>query len=185
MNNLMHNSLLIAAALAAAALTSACSSGDASSPPDSTASAPAGPSGSSGSAAPIIDNEDLGAGLAGVDADNNGIRDDIDRLIARDYSATPAIKRAAQQSARALQALMVSTTKAQALDAGDQVLRATACVADALPLKTADSQRTFFKMSHELTALTANTKERFTAYWQANALAGGAVFQQPSLPVCD
>lgn len=58
-------------------------------------------------------------------------------------------------------------------------------MADVLPLKTADSQRVFFKMSHELTALTANTQERFTAYWQANGLAGGAVFEPPRAPVCD
>jgi hypothetical protein len=133
----------------------------------------------------IIDNEDLTPGLKGIDADHNGIRDDIDRLIAQKYSATPAMKKAAQQEARTLQRGMETITRREALATGDESMRAGACTFKTLPHATEQDAKFREQLSKELEALTANTKERFTAYWKAEELKGGTVFSQPDEPVCD
>ena len=132
----------------------------------------------------IIDNEDLTAGLKGVDADGNGIRDDIDRLITLKYSATPEMKKALEQEARALQKSMESTTRQQALAAGDEIMRAGGC-SFKIFLNMPGSLELRDKASNEIGALTANTRERFKAYWNAESLKGGGVFRQPDEPVCD
>ena len=74
-----------------------CSGGGASNSPSDNAGKAHGTGANSTpvTSPPIIDNEDLTPGLKGVDANNNGIRDDIDRLIAKKYSGTSAIKKAA------------------------------------------------------------------------------------------
>ena len=74
----------------------------------------------------------------GIDASNNGIRDDIDRLIAQKFAATPALKKSAEQKARALQRSMEATTRQQSIMAGDEIMRATACVSQVLSTPTAD-----------------------------------------------
>ncbi len=169
-----------------AMIISACSGGgasadspsDATTPTNSAASSPA-PS-TNRPSEKIIDNEDITAGLKGVDANNNGIRDDIDRLIAQKYSTSPAMKKAAEQEARAIQLFVEATTKNQARIAGNITSRSEDCL-----LKVAADFKTYITASKEIEALTANTKERFTAYWNANGLAGGMVFSQPPEPVCD
>ncbi len=184
--NLLQRLLLLAcipAVLSACGGSGAASSG-VSAPP--AASAPTPPTVTAPlSSGPVIDNEDLGAGLRGTDGNANGIRDDVDRLIAQRYSTTPALKRAAEQSARALQKFMQATTKQQVLVAGDDIMRAGACVDKALPENTPQNSKLISQFSKDLLALIANTRERFTAYWAANKLAGGAVFDEPREPVCD
>jgi hypothetical protein len=179
-------------ALCAALALSACSGSSAS---NGSAGSSAGGSGSSGTpvgsggqpgSGPVIDNEDLTAGLKGIDADNNGIRDDIDRLIAKKYSATPELKKAVEQSARALQKSMEATTRQQALIAGDEIGRAVECTGNVVLRKSdASSEKLFLQIGKDLRALTANTKERFTAHRKAENLKNGAVFHQPPEPVCD
>lgn len=134
---------------------------------------------------PIIENEDLTPGLKGVDADKNGIRDDIDRLIAERYSGTLQLKKAAEQKARALQKFMEAQTKQQVLLSVDEIRRSGACVYKILPERTREQQKIRNSLSRQIEALTGNTKERFTKYWQSSSLAGGSVFPQPKEPVCD
>jgi hypothetical protein len=128
----------------------------------------------------IVDNEDKTAGLQGVDGNANGIRDDVDRLIALKYSTTPVLKKAADQKAKALQKALTVTTADQARLWGNEIMRASACVELATTDESIRSQ-----LSKEVEALTANTQERFTAYWSANELAGGMVFTQPTSLYCD
>lgn len=78
----------------------------------------------SGKDLPVIDNEDLTSGLKGIDADGNGIRDDVDRLIAMKYSTTSMMKQVAELHARALQQSMGATTREQAKAAGNEIFRA-------------------------------------------------------------
>lgn len=130
--------------------------------------------------AKIIDNEDLTAGLKGEDADSNGIRDDVDRLIALKYSATPAIKKAAEQKARTLQKALEVTTRDEARLVGNEIMRAWDCADLAIP-----DAATTSRLSRELEALTVNTKERFIAYWKGEELSGGMVFEQPAPLFCD
>jgi hypothetical protein len=177
--------------LCTACFLSACSgSSSSSAPPSSSAGSSGTPGSGSGQgqpgSGPVIDNEDQTPGLKGVDADNNGIRDDIDRLIAKKYSATPALKKAVEQGARALQKSMESTSRQQALIAGDEIMRAGDCQAKVVLRKgDTSSEKLYLQIGNDLTALTGNTKERFTAYWKAESLKGGGVLEQPKEPVCD
>jgi hypothetical protein len=131
----------------------------------------------------IIDNEDRSAGLKGIDANNNGIRDDIDRLIAKKYSLTPAMKKSAEQEARALQKSLEAKNKIEARFAGDEIMRASNC-----SFKVFQTDAEFElkrQLSKEVEALTANTSERFKAYMEAEKLKNGMVFSQAEEPVCD
>jgi hypothetical protein len=137
--------------------------------------------------APIIDNEDLTSGLMGIDANNNGIRDDIDRLIAQKYSATPGLKKAAEQTARALQHTMEATTRQQALAAGDENNRASDCVTKQLSGQGSKDEKIeiYLAISREIEALTANTRERMEKYLNSNTLMSGGYLPQVKEPVCD
>ncbi len=150
---------------------------------DPGASPPSSSSAATG--APIIENEDKTAGLKGIDNVNNGIRDDVDRLIAQKYAKTPEIKKAAEQKARALQKDMEATTRAQARVAGDEIMRAAECAYQTLPRRTPEDGEYREKMSSEIEALTVNTKERYIAYWNSQKLSGGMVFETPDGSVCD
>lgn len=159
----------------------ACSGGSGSDTPTAATSvSPAAPPATSISSRPIIDNEDLMPGLKGVDANNNGVRDDIDRLIAKKYAATTAMKKAAEQDARTLQKALTATTKVQARISGNEIMRSGSCARKSIP-----DLDTRMQMSKDIEALTANTKERFTAYWLSAELSGGMVFSQAQEPVCD
>jgi hypothetical protein len=135
--------------------------------------------------AALIDNEDLTPGLKGIDADGNGIRDDIDRLIAKSYSGTSIIKKVAERRARALQQSMEATTPEQAQIAGDAIMHAGDCAYVLLPHATPEQRKFRERMSTEIEALTANTKERLKAYWHSEALSSGMVFRSNNNPVCD
>jgi len=127
--------------------------------------------------------EDLSPGIRGPDKDRNGIRDDIDQLIDGKYSDTRATKQAAQQKARALQQLMESTTRDEALSAGEELERSAACLMKMLPGEANYKRRRM--LARELEAWTANTRERFVKYWDSNGLASGSIFPQAVEPVCD
>jgi hypothetical protein len=129
--------------------------------------------------------EDVSSGLKGADANGNGIRDDVDRLIAAEFSQTPAVKKAAEQKAQALQAMLEASTKEQALVAGDRLYRASECASRALPENTKENEHLLYSMSKKLQALTANTRERLTKYFASNKMAGGGVFSNSSEIVCD
>lgn len=129
--------------------------------------------------------EDLSPGLRGTDANANGIRDDIDRLIATEFSQTPAIKKAAEQKALALQAMLEATTKTQVFTAVEKMSRASACVFKVLPELTREQDHLRISISRKIEALTANTRERLVKYLGSNKLAGGGYFAEPIEPVCD
>jgi hypothetical protein len=159
----------------------ACSGQDTSTPVTTTTTTTV----STSAYTPIIDNEDLSAGLKGIDANNNGIRDDIDRLIALRYAQTPAMKKAAEQKARALQKNVEAATQVQARIAGNEISRSTDCIYKVFPKSLDTTSDVRIRLSKEIEALTANTRERYIAYWNANKLMGGMVFRQPEEPVCD
>lgn len=130
-------------------------------------------------------NEDLSPGLRGTDANANGIRDDIDRLIGREFSQTPTVKKAAEQKALALQAMLEATNKTEVFAAVEKLSRAGACVYKILPERTREQQKLRRSISQKIEALTANTRERLVKYLDSNRLAGGGYFAEPAEPVCD
>ncbi|WP_156873802.1 hypothetical protein [Perlucidibaca piscinae] len=130
-------------------------------------------------------SEDTSRGLKGRDRDGNGIRDDIDQLIAQKFSPTPEVKRAAEQKARALQAMMEASTKATVHKAVYELGRSTACIFKVIPENNAQDAKIRQAISQEIEAYTANTRERLLKYMDSNRLAGGGYFSQPPEPVCD
>lgn len=139
---------------------------------------PSADNAASGKDLPVIDNEDLTPGLKGIDADGNGIRDDIDLLIANKYSATSMMKQVAELHARALQQSMEATTREQAKAAGNEIFRASDCAYKFLPNANEEDVKFRERMSTEIEALTANAKERFKAYWKGESLASGMAFSK-------
>jgi hypothetical protein len=163
-------------------LITACSGGNGSS---ATSVDESGSPSTAADDAPVVDNEDLTPGLKGIDTDRNGIRDDIDRFIARHYSATSTIKKVADLEARAFQKSMEATTPGEAQAAGNAIFLAGDCAYKLLPHATDKDMKFVENMSIEIKALTANTKERFSAYWHEESLAGGMVFRDNDDPVCE
>jgi hypothetical protein len=147
---------------------------------------PGGKYGDTGRSVKGSDEEDKTQGLKGSDTDNNGIRDDIDQLIAKKYSAAPEMKRAVEQSAKAVQRFMEATTTPKALIASVEVNRASACVTKTVlnsPILTSEEQ--LLQIGNSLRALTRNTPERSRKYENSNSLVSGTVFDVPKEPVCD
>ncbi|MBI5299039.1 MAG: hypothetical protein HY877_01915 [Deltaproteobacteria bacterium] len=130
--------------------------------------------------------EDTSTGLKGTDANYNGIRDDIDQLIEKKYSVTQAIKKAAEQDAKATQKMMEATTKTEAFEATELMDRAIDCEYSLPDFESSkDREKLQLEMSREIEALTANTRERFKKYLQSNKLVGGGYFTQGKGPFCD
>lgn len=159
------------ASIALTMLLAACFGGDGPTPPVAVTPAQQ----------PV--DEDKTAGLKGVDANTNNIRDDIDRLIATKFSQTPDIKKAVEQKAVALQSFMEVTTKEQALTTGEQIVRASSCVYKVMP--GPENQDLRQAISKEIEAATANTRERVIAYINSNEFVGGEYFSQPEEPLCN
>jgi hypothetical protein len=122
--------------------------------------------------------------IGGVDADNDGVRDDIADHIRKTYT-DPVQYRAAMQMARAFQlALLTDLHDAIALrGASDASNRAIVCAISAFP---GDSGRiTRSRMLRELESMTTNTKERLQAYLAYNKAQSGSVSTEPEGATCD
>jgi hypothetical protein len=114
------------------------------------------------------------ATVVGIDADGNGVRDDIDTYIA----ALPdsAIQKLAlsQMSAAIGKAITTDTTNQSAmLAASKQIAAAAACLYARYDTTTAG------KKSADMEKLTINTKTRFQAYDKFNAALSGTTFVLP------
>ncbi len=123
--------------------------------------------------------------IEGIDADGDGVRDDIADHIRRTYTE-PVQHRAAMQVARALQAtLLVDTHDHLALrevsDAGD---RAIACVRR-VAFVGAANRLEGSRLLQELESMTTNTKERLQAYLAYNKAMSGSVSVGPEGSVCE
>lgn len=116
---------------------------------------------------PVLEREPT---LGGIDANTNGVRDDIERHIEKKYTE-PAQRKAAMQTARAYQKMLL-------LDKRDPVAveeavvasaRAVDCVFDIFPGAEGS------QLSRELEAISTNTKDRLKAYIEFNKAASGSV----------
>jgi hypothetical protein len=123
--------------------------------------------------------------LEGIDADGDGVRDDIADHIRKTYT-DPVQYRAAMQVARAYQnQLLVDKHDHIALqDASEQMMRAIACVGrHAFSGEANRSARN--RVFNELEAMTTNTKERLQAYLAYNKARSGSVSVRPEGSVCE
>jgi hypothetical protein len=123
--------------------------------------------------------------VAGIDIDNDGVRDDIAEHIRRTYTE-PVQYRAAMQTARALQAmLLVDIYDHLALnevsEAGDRAIACVRRVAFAGDTNRLQGSQ----LLHELESMTTNTKERLQAYLAYNKAMSGSVSVGPEGNVCE
>lgn len=130
---------------------------------------------------PVLDRTDS---LAGIDANANGVRDDIERYIERKYTE-PAQRRAAMQTARAFQQMLLAdASDSVAVDAASELgLRALNCRSTVFPGMEGIPAKS--QMSSELEAMTANTKRRLLAYLAYNKARSGSVSTLPKGDTCD
>ena len=123
--------------------------------------------------------------LGGIDADDDGVRDEIALHIERTYS-DPVQRRTAMQMARALQAtLLVDKRDHLALrevsDAGDRAIACVRRVAFAGDANRLEGSR----LLRELESMTTNTRERLEAYLAYNKAMSGSASVGPEGSVCE
>lgn len=110
--------------------------------------------------------------LLGIDRNQNGVRDDIERYIVLTYPDSAKKRMALEQSARGLHAyLRDHQDKAMTRENGKANDKANDCLVHVFN----DNLEATFKADDELTALFLNTKARSRAYRKADVHMGGYV----------
>jgi len=106
--------------------------------------------------------------VAGTDANNDHIRDDIEAFINQNYSDKEWTRLAARQTARAYQhGLVWADDKTKVRNAGQEHAYALDCLGV--------SAENWSEISGEILAQTINTEERLNAYFRKNKNEGGSV----------
>jgi crotonobetainyl-CoA:carnitine CoA-transferase CaiB-like acyl-CoA transferase len=125
---------------------------------------------------------DRSSDIKGPDANNNGIRDDIDAWIAA-QPITEVQKKAAQQMARVQQAkTLVDLSDKPALQAlGDRTAAAIVC----LRLSFMPNYQTGYDLGSQLESAMANTKERSMQYIKYNRARSGSTTSLPDGNTCE
>lgn len=125
-----------------------------------------------------------GTTVAGVDVDNNGIRDDIDQFIARTY-ATDAQRKAASQLAKYLQQAILADAKDRPAlkQISVQISRAVNCLD--MRFDGLNGAKRPARVVQELESVTANTKARLTAYLAYNKGLDGTSGSLPEGDTCE
>ncbi|MDP3810450.1 MAG: hypothetical protein Q8Q78_05550 [Hydrogenophaga sp.] len=125
---------------------------------------------------------DRSSDIKGPDADNNGIRDDIDAWITA-QPITDAQKKAAQQMARVQQAkILVDLSDKSALQMlGNQSMRGVSCLVDVFKPEFQKSS----DLRGHLEAMMANTKERAKQYLAYNRAVSGSSGRLPKGNTCE
>ncbi|MCU0952531.1 MAG: hypothetical protein MUC68_16115 [Burkholderiaceae bacterium] len=120
--------------------------------------------------------------LAGIDANRNGVRDDVERYILENFGESPEMIIYLFQSARATAAFASTrmTTAAQALDHANARVRASACasaltVGEDRPFSLDESRRLddMFAAAQEVTLRYLNTTQRLDLYVKNEQLLAG------------
>ena len=126
---------------------------------------------------------DRGPSLEGVDANGNGIRDDIDGFIERSYPTQPQRHAASQLAAHFQRTLLVDKSDRAALKRQSVLgMRAVNCVYDRF--SGADGSKQPGVVVWDLEAITANTKPRLKAYWSYSKGLDGTVLSLPEGDTC-
>lgn len=127
-------------------------------------------------------NLDRSATVGGIDANNDGVRDDIAAVI-DEFPFDAAQKRAFMQAAAALQSALTSSTDTNSAVANwTQMNRAIECLNGRF-----DPERfwEWSKYDDQIEALTLNTEIRLQAYIQFEQLSGSGAPPEPRGEVCD
>lgn len=110
--------------------------------------------------------------LAGVDTNNDGVRDDVEQYINTTYANSAKTRNALRQSAKALQgAILDANDKRKSLQHAEETDRASDCIAYVRP-------NDYVQVAREMEARIANTDERLRAYLAYNKQLEGQMFPQ-------
>lgn len=115
------------------------------------------------------------ATIAGIDSDNDGVRDDIQRYIAMTYPNSAKTRAVLTQYAKQMQgAILDASSKELSMKHADEYSKVSACGAYALGFDV------YYKARIDLKPIILNTDERNYAYFAYDNQLGGEVF--PSVP---
>jgi len=121
--------------------------------------------------------------VEGVDANTNGIRDDVERYIDSTFPSSEKIIRALNQYAQVLQRSMVAAAVQDALSIEDSMARAMRCLVSVVEPSSTNSASF---MVNDVLARQLNTKARMLAYGTyADSRAGKVVVVDFSSKPCD
>jgi hypothetical protein len=138
--------------------------------PDCQSEPPTDPPDPPGDGLPPDPGEEGKATLEGIDADNDGIRDDIQRYIALTYADSQKTRASLRQAAIALQKIILeSPGEESALRNTELETRASECIRYIHP----ENGR---RIDNTLMAEFLNTIERSRAYLEYDAKLGGHIF---------
>lgn len=123
-------------------------------------------------------SRDFTDSVGGIDANANGVRDDIEAFINKTY--TDSKQRAAMmQYAGALQSLLLNSyTKEAAYLSEKKVFRALDCADEIFG-------ESYSKLTLDILAMTLNTKQRAQAYVAADKLSSGQMYDMFVKNSCD
>lgn len=129
---------------------------------------------------PVLEREPM---LGGIDANTNGVRDDIERYIEQKYTG-PGQRKSAMQMARAFQQmLLVNKENSAELDRiSAKSFRAVACLDHTFVGPDSSNSASVLD---EVRAITTNTKDRLKAYLAYNHARSGSVSRLPEGDTCE
>lgn len=121
--------------------------------------------------------------VAGVDKDHNGIRDDIDTYISKNY-VNEEQRKAVNQYAKSLQAYLTTdiTDEVAVQEASNQNTRAMSCVFEKFNKSDNGPNGSIVE---EIGSITTNTKKRLVAFYKFNSALDGLVITLPKGDFCD
>jgi hypothetical protein len=112
--------------------------------------------------------------VAGVDSDNDGIRDDIQRWINEEYASQPKVKMGLKQIAMGRQLdLLIVANKEQSIVSSRKVLDNNHCIYSIMDPDVGH------KLIKDLDSKLLNTKDRLEADIKANANFSGQAYELP------
>jgi hypothetical protein len=129
---------------------------------------------------PGVKSTDFDASIAGIDANKNGIRDDVEHYIEKTYP-DPAQRAAMMQYAKAQQNfILTATTPEKAQIAAQELWRSFACARSQL------GRASWLDATKDVLAMYLNTRERLNAQARAqDNLAGQIVDSYSGDKPCD
>lgn len=127
------------------------------------------------------------ATLAGVDANRNGVRDDVERYIAANFGESAVRVASLMQYARANAPFVEArfTTSEQALEQSKQRLRATDCALSLIGepgrfnAEQTQQMLAYFRAADSVRIQYVNTYERLKQFTENESLLGGQVLMLP------
>jgi len=167
---LKQNSRLLVVLMLVSILISGCSQSDESS---TSATATGGEMVNGHTLPPEPDPDVNNATLLGVDANENGVRDDVERWIFKTYEH-PIVQAVAMQNARAFQIILADPSKAR------ETRKLTSESINCQIYYQYDSNKSILpkerSLHKESRPIILNTRERNRAYYEYNQVLSGGVY---------